>query len=75
MAGPARRLVVFAALLGALFAGGWAVGAQFPSDETPSHEVDHVDPQDDPAGGLHAWHAGDAGDSSGATSPPAEEAP
>ncbi len=42
MTAPVRRLAAFAVLLGALFTGGWAVGARFPTDEAPSHEVDHV---------------------------------
>ena len=37
------RLAGFAVALAALFGGGYAVGAQFPVDDAPSHEMDHAD--------------------------------
>ena len=35
------RLAGFAVALAVLFGGGYAVGAQFPVDDAPSHEMDH----------------------------------
>lgn len=38
----AARLTGFAVLLAVLFTGGWAAGAQFPTDGDPApHETDH----------------------------------
>lgn len=37
------RLAGFAIALAVLFGGGYAVGAQFPVDDAPSHEMDHDD--------------------------------
>lgn len=37
------RLAGFAVALAVLFGGGYAVGAQFPVDDAPSHEMDHTD--------------------------------
>ena len=35
------RLAGFAVALAVLFGGGYAVGAQFPVDDEPAHEMDH----------------------------------
>jgi hypothetical protein len=37
------RVAGFAVALAVLFGGGYAVGAQFPVDGTPAHEMDHDD--------------------------------
>lgn len=36
------RLTGFAVVLAALFAGGWAVGREFPTDDPVPHEMDHT---------------------------------
>ncbi len=36
------RLAGFAVVLAGLFGGGYAVGAQFPTDDEPAREMDHT---------------------------------
>lgn len=41
------RLAGFAAVLGVVFVGGWAVGAQFPTDQGSDHPAHTETPADD----------------------------
>lgn len=41
------RLAGFVAVLGVVFAGGWAVGAQFPTDQGSDHPAHTETPADD----------------------------
>ncbi len=42
MARIRRRLAGFTVILGVLFGGAYALGAQFPTRDEPAHEMDHT---------------------------------